>query len=144
MSLPHDTPVDTPQVGVPRKKTKQELEWEAQAAAYKADGYNSAVVARKMIQMHAMPEPEAERLVGELFGKKVNARAGDTTGAVVVGLAMLAAGLAGAAIFYAIVGLAFLKFTFVVYLALLGVAGKGATQTIIALANANSGESLQK
>lgn len=144
MTLPHDTPVDTPQVQASPKKTKQELEWEAQANALKADGYNAAVVARKMIEVHGMSDAAAEALVGALYGKKVNARAGDTTGNVISGLAMVAAGLGGAGVFFMIVGLAFRSSTFLVYLALLGLAGKGATQAIIALVNADSRTPLRR
>ena len=152
MALPNDTPVDTPRVTPPSKpvakKSKQELaqeqQWAQQAAQLKADGYNSAVVARKMIQVHGMSEAGAEALVGSLFGKKVNARAGDTTSAVVTGLVMTGAGLGGALLFFAIVGFAFIKVTFLVYAALLGLAGKGASQTLIALVNAGGKEPLQK
>ena len=149
MTLPHDTPVDTPRADLlaqPAKKlkkmTKQELEWESQAKQLKADGYNSAVVARKMIEVHGMPEAAAEALVGGLFGKKVNARAGDTTTEVVSGLVKVGAGLGGGLLLFMIVGLAFLKFTIVVYLGLLALAGKGASQAIIALMNARSKEPL--
>ncbi len=148
MSLPHDTPVDLPRVELPaspaRRKPKQELEWEEQAAALKADGYNAAVVARKMIEVHGMPEVAAESLVSQLFGRNVNARAGDTASAVVSGLLLAGVGLGGALVFFLIVGTAFLKLTFVVYLALLGLAGKGATQAFIALVNADTKEPLQK
>src|SRR5512140_547583 len=99
MIAPHDTPVDTPAV-VNAKKSKQQLAWEAQAAQLKADGYNASVVARKMIDDHGMPDEEAEQTVGELFGKKVNAQAGDTTSAIATGLFLLAAGLIGCAVLY--------------------------------------------
>jgi hypothetical protein len=150
VATPHDTPVDTPQVEAEPvvRKSKQEqaqdVAWAAQAAQLKADGYNAAVVARKMIQVHGMPEAEAEVLVSTVFGKKVNARAGDTTGEVVQGLAMAAAGLGGAAVLFMVMGLAFLKFTFFAYLALLGLAGKGGTQAFIALVNSDVKTPLKK
>jgi hypothetical protein len=150
--MPHDTPVDTPRVTPPSKpvmkKSKQELaqdqQWGQQAAQLKADGYNSAVVARKMIQVHGMSEAGAEALVGSLFGKKVNARAGDTTSAVVSGLVMTGVALGGAILFFAILGFAFIKLTFLVYAALLGLAGKGASQAFIAMVNSGGEEPLQK
>src|SRR5262245_55025628 len=115
----------------PSKPTKEELEWQAQAAQYKADGYNSGVVARKMIQVHGMPEPLAAEVVGQLFGKTVNPRAGDTTSAVIGGLAMVVVGLAATAALWMIVGLRFFTVMIFAYGALLAVAGKGATQVII-------------
>ncbi len=143
MVAPHDTPVDMPAV-VNAKKSKQQLAWEAQAAQYKADGYNASVVARKMIDDHGMPDAEAEQLVGELFGKKVNARGGETSGAIATGLMLLAAGLIGCVVLYLAIGFMFIKFTGLVYLALLGVAGKGASQAFIAMVNAGTKTPLHK
>ncbi len=62
------------------------------ASALKADGYNSSVVARKMIRDHEMDEASAVRLVSRLYGKPVSARTGDTTSAVAVGALMMAGG----------------------------------------------------
>lgn len=125
------------------KLTKQEIEWLQQAAQYKADGYNAGVVARKMITVHGMPEAQASAVVSGLFGKKVNARAGDTTTAVITGVALIVAGLGGAGLLFAIVGLKMLKLMVLVYAALLGVAGKGAQQAIIAMVNMGSDEPLK-
>ena len=74
--------------------------WARTALQLKKDGYNASVVARKMITEHGMPEPAAEALVSDLFGKPVSARAGDTMVPIVVGLLMIAGGGLGLALFW--------------------------------------------
>lgn len=128
------------------KKTEAEREAEEKeqiALGLKADGYNSAVVTRKMIQIHGMAEADAEALVGRIYGKKVNARAGDTTVAVISGIAMAVASLAGILFLLYFVGF-FPWFVIFIYLGLLGVMGKGVTQALIAIINVNSKEELVK
>ena len=128
----------------PRKKTqeeKQREEWEAIAQGLKDDGYNASVVTRKMIQIHGMKEADAETLVGGLYGKRVSARTGDTTAAILGGLGLAAAASLAIVVLWLIVGI-FPVFMLLVYAALLGVVGKGLTQAVIAAVNANAKEDL--
>ncbi|MHB8876372.1 MAG: hypothetical protein ACYC8T_21985, partial [Myxococcaceae bacterium] len=61
-------------------------------------------VARKMIEVHGMKDAEAEALVGRLFGKKVNARAGDSTLAILSGFAIAGGGLLGILFLFLVTG----------------------------------------
>ena len=85
-----------------RNDERQALE--AQASELKRAGYNAAVVARKLIDQHGAPVAEAERIVGQLFGKKVDAFAGDTTSAVISGLVIAAIGLVGLVVVLSLFG----------------------------------------
>lgn len=125
----------------PRRPTQEE-QFEAQARALQADGYNGGVVARRMIEEHGMEEEAARALVGRLYGKKVNPRGGDTTMEVVGGLVRLVAGLGGTVVLFNFVGLS--RVTALVYLALLGVAGSGATKLILGLINAGAKDDLRR
>jgi hypothetical protein len=128
----------------PRVKRPSEAEvHQGIAEGLKRDGYNGAVVARKMIEEHGMTEEAATAMVGKLYGKAVNPRAGDTTSSVMTGALMIGAGLGGALILFLIVGFAFLKLTALVYVALLGLAGTGATKIIISMVNAGAKEDLR-
>lgn len=131
---------------VARKKTQEERqaeEWEATALGLKNDGYNSGVVTRKMITQFGMSEPAAEQLVGRLFGKKVSARGGDTTAAVLSGLGLAAASLLAVVALWWFVGFAPAPIL-LVYVMLLGAAGKGVTSALIAIINVNAREDLVK
>lgn len=77
---------------------------EVQAVELKRAGYNAAVVARKLIDQHGAPVAEAERIVGQLFGKRVDAFAGETTSAIVSGLIIAAVGVVGVAVLLAVFG----------------------------------------
>lgn len=68
-------------------------EWLAEAEALQRDGYTAAVVARKLIEVHGAPRAEAEAIASSLYGRPVDAYAGERFAAVVpwVGLALLAA-----------------------------------------------------
>ncbi|MBX7097742.1 MAG: hypothetical protein K1X89_08525 [Myxococcaceae bacterium] len=68
-------------------------ELETIARDLKAQGWNSSVVARKMIELHGMDEPRALELVGGLYGKRVSARTGDTTSALLTAGLLVAAGV---------------------------------------------------
>jgi hypothetical protein len=89
--VPFKTPVETPAVS----PSNPETPLARTAAGLKAAGYNAAVVARKLIEHHGATASDAEALTGRLFGKPVSAFAGDTTAAVVVGLACCALGFIG-------------------------------------------------
>lgn len=90
-----DTPVEIPAVSNPLQ---------AQAIELKRAGYNAAVVARKLIDQHGASVAEAEQLVGQLFGKRVDAFAGDTASAIVSGLVIAAIGLVGVAVLLSVFG----------------------------------------
>lgn len=92
------TPVDTPAVAAP---TPEERAWEATALELKVAGYNASVVARKLIDLHGAPPATAQAIAGRLFGKPVNAFAGDTTSAVVSGIGYCVVGVVGAALLFA-------------------------------------------
>lgn len=131
---------------VTRKKTQEERqaeEWEATALGLKNDGYNSGVVTRKMITQFGMTEPAAEELVGRLFGKKVSARAGDTTAAVLAGIGMAVAALVGMVVVWWFVGFT-PPYLLLFYAMLLGIAGKGISQALMAIINVNAKEDLVK
>lgn len=68
-------------------------ELETIAKDLKAQGWNSSVVARKMIELHGMEEPAALALVGGLYGKPVSARTGDTASALLFAAVLVAAGV---------------------------------------------------
>lgn len=93
-----NTPVEVPVVSA------EVQAWEARAVELKRAGYNAAVVARKLIDQHAAPVAEAERIVGQLFGKRVDAFAGETTSAIVGGLVIAAAGVVGVGVLLAVFG----------------------------------------
>lgn len=90
-----NTPVEVPVLENPL---------EAQAIELKRAGYNAAVVARKLIDQHGASVAEAEQLVGRLFGKRVDAFAGDTTSAIISGLVIAAVGLVGVAVVLSLFG----------------------------------------
>lgn len=93
-----DAPVDTP-VASPEVRA-----WEAQAVELKRSGYNAAVVARKLIDQHGAPVGDAERIVGQVFGKRVDAFAGETASAIVGGLILAAVGVVGVAVLLTVFG----------------------------------------
>jgi hypothetical protein len=78
MSSPHS----------PRRPTQEE-QFEAQARALQADGYNGGGGARRMLEQHGMEEETALALVGRPDGK----------------LARLIAGLGGMVVLFNLVGL---------------------------------------
>ncbi|GMU61802.1 MAG: hypothetical protein AMXMBFR34_35650 [Myxococcaceae bacterium] len=78
--------------------------WAHEAEALKRDGYTAAVVARKLIELHGVPREQAEALVGKLYGKRVDAYAGERAGPRALGVALVLIGLAGAAYFFHEVG----------------------------------------
>lgn len=124
---------------VAKRQTDAEV-WEAKARALQAEGYGGGVVVRRMIEEHGMPEAQATALVGSLFGKKVDPRSGDTTSALAMGIVMIIIGIGGCAFFYLLFGVS--KLSIIVYLGLLGLAGKGAEQVIRASVNAGVKEDL--
>jgi hypothetical protein len=128
-SEPHDTPLDTPAIS---------SEWVAIAAQLHADGYNGSVAASKLIRQHGVPADVACALVEQLYGKKVDPNAGETTSSLLMGLIWVGAGLGAGLIFFMLVG--FARIGLPVYLALAGVVGKGLTQMFIAAVNAGSRE----
>jgi hypothetical protein len=121
---------------------RQIEEWEETAASLHRDGYNSAVVARRMIDERGMPEEAAVALVSRLYGKKVDPRAGDTASAVVRGLVLIGVGLGGIAAVWVITGALFHTNVLLISIPLLAVAGKGLEVTIRALVNAGVKEPL--
>jgi hypothetical protein len=133
---PHDTPVDTPAVSA------EHHAWEQQARALKAEGYNGSVAASKLIRQYEVPEDVALALVSSIYGKTVDPRAGETTTPIMSGLVWIGAGLGGALLFYMVVG--DIRHSVVIYLALLGVAGKGLRQIIIAMVNSGVKEDLNR
>jgi len=144
----HDTPVDVPEVDEERatpskRQIEQRREWETLAVQLRADGYSSSVVARKLIQIHQMPDDAAEELVGRAFGKTVDARGGATTHAIAVGAAMAFAGIAGVVFVITFFGYGD-KLTTVLYLGLLALAGKGVSQAVIASMKARAKSALTK
>jgi hypothetical protein len=116
-------------------------EYEAIAVELKRKGYNGGIVSRRMIEEHGMPEEEAVALVGRLFGKEVDPRAGETTSALIIGLAEIALGVAGFVCFFLIVGGR--RSSVIVYVALLGFIGKGIADVIKALVNSGVKEELR-
>ncbi len=98
VSEPLKTPVEVSAVSAEGRA------WEAQAVELKRAGYNAAVVARKLVDQHAAPVAEAERIVGQLFGKRVDAFAGETTSAIVSGLIIAAVGVVGLAVLLSVFG----------------------------------------
>jgi hypothetical protein len=121
---------------------RQIEEWEETAAALHRDGYNSAVVSRRMIAEHGMPEEAAVALVSRLYGKKVDPRAGDTASAVVRGLVMIGFGLGGIGAVWVITGALIRVHVLLIAVPLLALAGKGLETTIKALVNAGVKEPL--
>ncbi|HEY8206185.1 MAG TPA: hypothetical protein VIG99_01800 [Myxococcaceae bacterium] len=121
---------------------RQIEEWEETAAALHRDGYNSAVVSRRMIDEHGMPEEAAVALVSRLYGKKVNPRAGDTASALVRALAMIAVGLGGIAAVWIITGALFRTHVLLISIPLLALAGRGLERTIHVLVTAGEKEPL--
>src|SRR5690242_20013680 len=115
---------------------RQIEEWEETATALHKDGYNSAVVSRRMIDEYGMPEEEAVALVSRLYGKKVNPRAGDTASGALRGLFMIAIGLGGIAAVWIISGALFGTNVLLISIPLLALAGKGVEVTIKAMVNA--------
>lgn len=116
---------------------------EAIAKQLKADGYTGGVVARRLIEEHGMGEEEASALVGRVFGKKVNARGGDTTtAAVIIGIGLAGAGAVGVLILFSIpFGGVVRKFLF---LPCLGLLGTGVSKVILALVNAGMKDDLRE
>jgi hypothetical protein len=131
---PHDTPVDMPAV------SREHAAWEQQARQLKADGYNGSVAASKLIREHGAPEEVAVALVSAVYGKNVDPRAGATTTALMMGSAWTGAGFLGLIVCWSVIG--FSARAAIIYLALLGVVGKGLTQIIIAMVNSNAKEDL--
>ncbi|MDX2011752.1 MAG: hypothetical protein SFW67_16285, partial [Myxococcaceae bacterium] len=80
----------------------EEREWEARALELKGEGYTAAVVARKLIEQHGAPVEEAQALVGRLFGRPVDAFAGETTTRIVTGLGLAALGLVGLLVVFSV------------------------------------------
>jgi hypothetical protein len=99
--------------------------WAPEAEALKRDGYTAAVVARKLIELHGVPRAEAEAWVGQLFGKQVNAFAGERAQDQVMGGLLLAAGIGGAVVFFLAIGARVSARIGFVYLALALTACKG-------------------
>lgn len=79
-------------------------EWQAAAEALQRDGYTASVVARKLIEVHGAPRADAEAIAARLFGKSVDAYAGERFAALVPWLATTGAALAGAAAFFVAIG----------------------------------------
>lgn len=130
----------------PVRKSSEQMEREereALASQYKADGYNASVVTRKMITQHGMSEPDAEALVGRIFGRKVSARTGDTTVAVASGIGMSIAAFITLVLMFWYIPIT-PGWLWLVYAALVGLIGKGLSQAFIALVNVNSKEELVK
>ncbi len=135
--------MDTRRPG-PSTPSRRAAELEAAALALKERGYNSAVVTARMIQEHEMEEAEAVELVGRIYGKKVNPRAGDTTSGVVSGIAMVVLGLGGAWTVYFVLPLLPFILRVIVAGAALAFAGAGATRVITTLVNSNVKEDLRE
>ena len=124
----------------PKQPTEAEL-FEQTAVTLKAEGWNSSVVTSKMIRQHGMTEEAAEALVGRLYGKKVSARTGDTTVAVMTGIGLCVVGAAGT--------LLALEFGFgglriFLICGFLGMLGSGLTKIIIAMVNMNARDDLRE
>ncbi len=129
--LPRDTPIDVP-------ASKPDLVWDEIAEGLKRDGYNAGVVARKLIEIHGVPQTVAEALVGRLFKKKVDSRGGETTQQIVIGLALAGAGALGAFVFYAMTGLHLRTGVITVYLLLFGLIARGLQQVVVAMINSDT------
>jgi len=117
----------------------QQAAWEAQARTLKEMGYNGSVVARKLIDEHDMPEDAATALVGRLYQKKVDPRAGETLGAVLQGAGIASIGLIGTIV----LGVGFVSVPYPFWVAGFGFIGAGLTRVIIALVNANAKDDLR-
>jgi hypothetical protein len=122
------------------------------ARRYQVEGYNAAVVARKLISQHGVEEAEATEVVGALFGTtKVDPRAGQTTFAALTGLALVAAGVLVGVLTYRftmalppgvpVIDEGDLPWGFVGALVLMGV---GAKRVVLALVNARAKEDLRE
>lgn len=124
------------------RPTKQSLEWAAAAAELKAQGYNRWVIARKMIQVHGMPEDAAEALVGELFGvKKVSARPGESVGVMYRGMAAFVGSLLAVMTVFTTMGVS--PMLVPVYLVSLGFGLRGLVKAFIAWVNIDAKEDLR-
>ncbi len=123
--------------------TSAQETWRAQAEQLKADGYTGAVTARKMIQVHGMPERAARHLVSSVYGTPVDPRAGDTLTEIAIGVGIIAAAAAGALLYWLIEvddgdgdGL------MVLAVAVLSVSGAGVWKIFSAVVNRNANEPL--
>jgi len=125
----------------PDERALRELE--AVAQRLKADGYTRAVVARKMISQHGMPEPEAVALVSRLYGKPADPRLGDTTAALVTGGLLILGGLVGLVVLFGVLDLRFGRSYLVLGGLLVSAIGLGFKKVIFALVNANAKEDLR-
>ncbi len=115
---------------------------EETARQLKQAGYNASVVALKMIRQHNMTEEAATALVGKTFGKKVSARTGDTTFAVLSGVGLVAAGvLAMLVMLWLRIGLQGWVYWL---LSGPGFVGTGLTRIFIALVNVNAKDDLRE
>jgi hypothetical protein len=90
--------------GVSLPRSADARAWEAAAIELQRDGYTAAVVARKLIEHHGAPVADAEQLVGRLFGRPVDAFAGETTSAIVSGLGLAALGIVGMVVVLSLFG----------------------------------------
>jgi amino acid transporter len=96
------------------------------------EGYNASVIARKLIELHGAPRAEAEALIGQLFGRPVNAFAGARFQALAPGLFLCALALSFALFFVSRLGARLTPRLGMVYGALGLVAVYGLAQAIAA------------
>jgi hypothetical protein len=128
------TPVDTPAVAAP---TPEERAWEATALELKSAGYNASVVARKLIDQHGAPPATAQAIAARLFGKPVNAFAGDTTSAVVSGIGFSVVGVVGVVLLFALLDDRFERPRGLLLVFPLAALGFGLKRILFALVNRN-------
>lgn len=112
--------------------TERAVEWEAAAEALRRDGYTASVVARKLIEQHGAPRADAEAIASRLFGRPVDAYAGERLAAVAPWLATAGVAVAGAAVFFVAIGPRFSPRVGLVYGALGLVAIIGVSRAAVA------------
>ncbi|MEW6431935.1 MAG: hypothetical protein AB1730_10550 [Myxococcota bacterium] len=106
--------------------------WLAEAEALKRDGYTAAVVARKLIEVHGAPRAEAEAIASRLYGRTVNAYAGERFAAMAPWVASALLAATGALAFRVTVGPRFSPRVGFVYAALGLVTLIGAVRAAVA------------
>lgn len=116
-------------------------EWQAEAEALQRDGYTAAVVARKLIELHGAPRAEAEALASRLYGRPVNAYAGERLAAAGPWLLSVALAIAGAIAFRAAIGPRLSTRIGVVHAALAVVGLIGAVRAALAMRGGQAGRS---
>lgn len=112
------------------------------ATDLKQQGYNRAVVVRRLIVDHKMPEPTAINLVSELYGKRADPRKGDTRHGVLSGLVQIFLGLSSMGVIAYFLGYPVTPTRIFAWGCALLTVGRGISTLVLALVNVNAKEDL--